>query len=99
MSQQRPTEPPVRTLIPGEVLRAFLQMQEQDLFEARETAHVDFKRDPYAMETDRGRQDLAADVAAFASAQDGILVLGVATVQHTTERIEFVTETPGYRPG
>lgn len=45
-----------------------------------ETDWLDFKREGYAR-TDRGKLELAKDVAAFANAAGGILVLGVATTK------------------
>jgi hypothetical protein len=46
----------------------------------QETEWIDFKREGYA-KTDRGKLELAKDVASFANADGGILVLGVATTK------------------
>jgi predicted HTH transcriptional regulator len=46
----------------------------------QETEWIDFKREGYA-KTDRGKLELAKDVASFANAGGGILVLGVATTK------------------
>jgi hypothetical protein len=43
----------------------------------REDQFVDFKRDPYPA-TDRGRQELAKDVSAFANAAGGYIIIGIA---------------------
>lgn len=46
----------------------------------QETAWIDFKRQGYA-KTDRDKLELAKDVASFANADGGILVLGVAATK------------------
>lgn len=52
-----------------------------DLLGAVEDEYLDFKTAPYAITTEKGKRDLAEDVAKFATAAGGILVLGVATVR------------------
>lgn len=99
MSQPAVPDPPIRTLLPSEILLAFAAGGIPELLGVRETDRVDFKRDPYPLDTDRGRQDLVADVAMFANALGGVLVLGVNTRQHATDRVEFVESMPGYRTG
>jgi Putative DNA-binding domain len=45
-----------------------------------ETDWIDFKREPYKKD-DHGKLELAKDVAAFANADGGLLLLGVAVTQ------------------
>jgi hypothetical protein len=45
-----------------------------------EDGHVDFKSQPYKLDTEIGKFELAKDVAAFANGRDaGVIVIGVAT--------------------
>lgn len=44
-----------------------------------ETEHLDFKEQPYVLNTDKGKWELAKDVAALANSGGGCLVIGVST--------------------
>src|SRR5258708_6896617 len=52
-----------------------------DLIGAVEHESLDFKTAPYALVTEKGKRDLAEDVAKFANTGGGMLVLGVETVR------------------
>jgi hypothetical protein len=91
--------PPVRVLLPSDVVQAVRTGNLTDLLDARETDQVDFKSTPYPLDSDRGKQDLAADVASLANAGGGVLVLGVQTSNHPNERVEVASAISGFQPG
>jgi Putative DNA-binding domain len=51
----------------------------QELLDVLETDEVDFKDQPYFVDTDRQKYDLAEDITAFANHEGGVLVLGCRT--------------------
>lgn len=57
-----------------------------------ETAHLDFKEQPYILSTDKGRWELAKDVAALANSGGGCLVIGVATTVPADREEEVASE-------
>lgn len=57
-----------------------------------ETAHLDFKEQPYILSADKGRWELAKDVAALANSGGGCLVIGVATTVPTDREEEVASE-------
>lgn len=64
----------------SEVLRILESAVFVELVGATEGAEVEFKRSPYDLDTDRGRYELAKDVAAFANSRhEGVIVIGVDT--------------------
>lgn len=63
----------------------------------REDQFVDFKRDPYPA-TERGRQELAKDVSAFANAAGGYIIIGVAeSGDGRAESLAHVPDAEGVR--
>jgi hypothetical protein len=71
------------------------------LIGVQEDRHLDFKGSgqPYDLETAKGKRDLVADIAAFANAQGGIILLGVGTQLDPHHQIEFADEVSGVRQG
>jgi hypothetical protein len=61
---------------PEEVLAA-LASNPKLLIGVPESAHVDFKKEPYLLNTDKGKWELAKDVAGIANLGEGILVVGI----------------------
>jgi hypothetical protein len=56
-----------------------------------EGQEVDFKASPYKLDEFKGKWELAKDVAAFANASGGCIVIGAKTEQHAEEVVETVT--------
>ncbi|MFK0156474.1 helix-turn-helix domain-containing protein [Streptomyces sp. NPDC090493] len=75
-----------------EVVSALAQSRPDDLKGTAENGWLDFKTTPYAVHTEKGKFELAKDVAAFANAQGGLLVCGARTVALTTEAKDVVEE-------
>ena len=57
-----------------------------------ESAELDFKGEPYQLEDERGKLELAKDVAALANAGGGIIVIGVRTTLPETSRVEVARD-------
>lgn len=72
------------------VIEALAANRPEDLIGLAESSVVDFKSTPYAVDTDRGKFELCKDVAAFANAQGGLLVLGVETEKDADQALEIV---------
>ncbi|AQZ62941.1 unnamed protein product [[Actinomadura] parvosata subsp. kistnae] len=53
---------------------------------------LDFKSAPYALQIDKAKFELCKDVAAFANAQGGLLVLGVAAAKRSDKAMEVATD-------
>jgi len=56
-----------------------------------ESSWLDFKRDPYPLSDEKGRWALASDIAAFANAQGGLLVIGYGTERRVNQGIEVAS--------
>ncbi|WP_329174389.1 AlbA family DNA-binding domain-containing protein [Streptomyces sp. NBC_01477] len=74
------------------IVSALAQGRPEDIKGTAENAWLDFKRTPYPVQTDKGKFDLAKDVAAFANAQGGLLVCGISTVALETEAKDVADE-------
>lgn len=57
-----------------------------------ESSWIDFKGQAYALGTDRGNWELCKDVAAFANASGGCILLGVATTKPDASSAERASE-------
>lgn len=53
--------------------------REEQLVGIPESGQLDFKQSPHRLDTDRGKWELAKDVAALANSGGGVLLVGVAT--------------------
>lgn len=58
---------------------------------------ISFRPEPYALETARGRGRLVTDVASFANARGGTIVLGIVTTTQGGRRADRVTTVTGVR--
>jgi hypothetical protein len=90
---------PTRNLTPIEVVVIARSDRFSELLGVRESDQVDFKSGSYDLDSKRGKRDLAADVASLANARGGVIVLGVGTAVHQSERVEVASEFVGIRPG
>jgi predicted HTH transcriptional regulator len=77
---------------PSALIEALAAGKPDDLLGTAETSWVDFKRSPYAMTSEKDKFELCKDVAAFANAQGGLLVLGVAAEKKSDQALEVATE-------
>ena len=62
-----------------------------DLLGVAETSWLDFKRSPYDLASAKGKFELCKDVAAFANAHGGLLVLGVRAEKKSNQALEVAT--------
>lgn len=72
------------------LIEALAAGRPDDLLGTSESAWLDFKTAPYTIDIDRGAFELCKDVAAFANAQGGLLVCGVAAKKQSDRAIEIV---------
>jgi hypothetical protein len=82
----------MRAMTLGELFEVLESGNWQRLVGEAEDDQIDFKRAPYQLTEDRQKWNLATDVAAFANAADGAIVIGVATQRHPNEAVEAATE-------
>ncbi|WP_034088901.1 AlbA family DNA-binding domain-containing protein [Streptacidiphilus albus] len=80
-----------------QLITALVQRDPDRIIGTRESDWVDFKSvwpgvGPYDLGTDKGKYELAKDVAAFANAGGGLIVCGFKAVQKTTELYETATK-------
>lgn len=80
----------------SEIVSALAQHRAQELAGTAENSWLDFKTTPYAINTDKGKFELAKDVAALANAQGGLLVCGARTAARTTEAKDVVEELTAF---
>lgn len=81
-------------------LRGVLDNQTFDqLLGTRESSWLEFKSQPYQLATDFGAWELAKDVAAFANASGGVIVVGVRTVKQEGINVDVATELRPMPPG
>jgi hypothetical protein len=64
---------------PEDVLAALDLGEPERLLGMEETPQIDFKREPYLLQTPKGKWELGKDVAGFSNYSYGVLVLGVGT--------------------
>lgn len=69
------------------VIEALTSSRFDDLLGTSESSWLDFKGTPYALNSPKGRFELCKDVAAFANAQGGLLICGVAEEKKTHEAL------------
>ena len=75
-----------------ELVVALAEDRPQDVVGTAEAGWVDFKESPYVLDADRGRWELAKDVAAMANAGGGLIVLGIATSRETYDTHDVASE-------
>ncbi len=64
------------------------------LLGVEETPQIDFKREPYQLQTERGKWELGKDVAGFSNLSYGVLVLGVSTKKTAGNFLEIADKLP-----
>lgn len=64
---------------PEEILAALEEGKPRLLIGTAESSQIDFKNQPYQLGTDKGKWELAKDVAGLANFAGGILVVGIRT--------------------
>lgn len=64
---------------PDEIEALLDSGREDELIGVEESDYLDFKQCPHLLGTDKGKWELAKDVAALANSGGGALVIGVAT--------------------
>jgi hypothetical protein len=73
------------------LIQALASGRPEDLLGTAESPWLDFKSAPYAVNTDKGKFELCKDMAAFANAQGGLLVCGVAAEKQSDRAVEVAT--------
>jgi hypothetical protein len=79
----------------GDLFSALASGRFDDLLGSRETDQIEFKSEPYVLETKRQKWELAKDVASLANAGGGVLVIGATTRRETTEISDTVIAVRG----
>lgn len=98
MSGATPTVPPgvgsadVPPSSPDEVLVALEQGKPSELIGTPETAQIDFKESAYVLDAEKGKWELAKDVAGLANLSGGVLVVGVRTTKTEGKFLEVASD-------
>lgn len=79
-------------MTPEEVVERLDALDDAAVLGEPETEHLDFKEQPYLLNTDKGRWELAKDVAALANSGGGCLVIGVGTATPADREEEVASE-------
>lgn len=79
-------------MAPDEVEDCLESADDEALLGEPETEQLDFKEQPYVLSGDKGRWELAKDIAALANSGGGCLVIGVATEVPTDRDEEVASE-------
>ncbi|MFF3378078.1 helix-turn-helix domain-containing protein [Streptomyces sp. NPDC002680] len=77
------------------LIEALAAGRPDDLRGVAENSWLDFKRSPYDLASEKGKFELCKDVAAFANAHGGLLVLGVEAEKKSNQALEVAI---GFRP-
>jgi hypothetical protein len=85
----------VTSLSRSALIEALTGGRPDDLLGVAETSWLDFKRSPYNLASEKGKFELCKDVAAFANAHGGLLVLGVTAEKKSNQALEVAT---GFHP-
>ena len=73
--------------------RSLLETGDYDSFlDAVETEHLDFKSEPYRLDQDLQKQELAKDVSGLANAGGGVILIGFKTTKDAAVLGDYVTE-------
>lgn len=100
MTEPQPPIPEPHDMVLGDVIATLASGDVEGLLGCREGTQIDFKGQAYDLRSPspKGARDLAADVAAFANAQGGAIVLGVRTTISGTSLSEVASEIAGVKP-
>ncbi|HEX4814914.1 MAG TPA: ATP-binding protein, partial [Nonomuraea sp.] len=75
------------------VIEALASGRPEELLDTAENVWLDFKSAPYALQSgDKAKFELCKDVAAFANAQGGLLVLGAKASKRSDKAMEVATD-------
>ncbi len=75
----------------AELVQALATGRFDDVVGTREDYWIDFKQDPYVLDTNKGKWELSKDAAAMAEDRGGLIVIGYATEKRATEGGEFAS--------
>ncbi|MEU0486244.1 ATP-binding protein [Streptosporangium sp. NPDC006013] len=73
------------------LIEALASGRPEDLLGMAESSWLDFKSSPYQLDVDKNRFELCKDVAAFANAQGGLLVLGIGAEKKSHQALEVAS--------
>ncbi|MCA1705159.1 MAG: ATP-binding protein, partial [Actinobacteria bacterium] len=79
-------------MTPDEVVACLDAGDDDAVLGEPETQHLDFKEQPYVLNSAKARWELAKDVAALANSGGGSLVIGVATTVPADREEEVASE-------
>lgn len=77
---------------PAEVLAALEEGKASELIGTPETAQIDFKESAYNLNAEKGKWELAKDVAGLANLAGGVLVVGVRTTKTEGKFLEVASD-------
>lgn len=78
--------------MPSQVIKLLEEGDAHELIGALETVAVEFKRNPYRVDTNGQKQELAKDVCGLANADGGVIVIGFKTVRSESRATDVVSE-------
>lgn len=81
------------------LIQALASGQIDDLRGTAESPWLDFKAAPYGLDTDKSKFELCKDVAAFANAVGGLLVVGVGTQKQADRAVELAASFQPFPQG
>ncbi|MGI8808228.1 MAG: AlbA family DNA-binding domain-containing protein [Acidimicrobiales bacterium] len=84
---------------PQEIEILLVEGREAELIGIAESDRLDFKQSPHQLATDRGKWELAKDVAALANSGGGALVVGIATTIPEDTEEEIASEVTLFPAG
>lgn len=84
---------------PAEIELMLDEGREDELVGVTESGELDFKQSPHRLDTDKGKWELAKDVAALANSGGGALVVGVATTVPEDRDEEIVSAITPFGAG
>jgi hypothetical protein len=76
---------------PEEILTALAEGKPSRLVGTPESPQIDFKKQPYDLDSDRGKWELGKDIAGLANLAGGVLVIGVRTEKTPGNFLEIAT--------
>lgn len=77
---------------PDEVIAALADGKPTELIGTPESSQIDFKESAYQLDSDKGKWELAKDVAGLANLDGGVLVVGVRTTKTEGKFLDLASE-------
>jgi len=78
--------------LPEDVLAALDDGEPDRLIGTPETHQIGFRSQPYTLSTDKGKWELARNVADLANLSGGVIIIGVCTARAESNFLEVATE-------